>query len=93
MIGRSLGLVGLAVLALHLGCAPEPRSQACSNDGECRVDSPDGYCLENRCVECVTSASCGDRGQCVAGVCEIRCVDARGCPDEQACVDGMCARD
>ncbi|MGK4005237.1 hypothetical protein WMF31_21590 [Sorangium sp. So ce1036] len=89
-------LATLAALVLTgaspAGCAPEPRSVPCSNDGECRrVDDDLRYCLSSRCVACLSSAMCGDGSQCVDGRCVSGgCQDTRDCGSGQICREGTC---
>lgn len=61
----------LLVLAANLaGCAPEPKTVRCQNDGEC-TRRGDGlkYCLESKCVKCAGRADCRDGTSCIAGEC------------------------
>lgn len=80
-------------LLLAAGCAPEPRNTPCSNAGDCEKAGPGyQYCLQSRCVECVSSSSCGEGNTCVDGACEIHCHDDRGCRNGGRCKDGLCAQ-
>ena len=82
---------GAGALLMLAACAPSPRSIPCSNGGDCeKVDPKFAYCLEGRCVECVTNTSCGDGNTCVDGACVTSCKDGRDCPEGQACSDGKC---
>jgi hypothetical protein len=82
------GIIGLAAL----GCAPTPRSVPCSNDRQCAELSDDfNYCLQSRCVECISSESCGDGNTCIDGQCFAECTDNRACPDDHVCMEGVCA--
>lgn len=66
----SLAAALVAAGALFSGCAPEPRNVPCSNDAQCAEANEDfRYCLQSRCVECVTSASCGEGNVCDDGEC------------------------
>jgi hypothetical protein len=83
----------VAVVVLAAGsCAPSPRDVPCSNDAECESASKNfSYCLESRCVECISSIACGDGNRCDNGICTRRCKDGRDCPDGQQCFGGTCA--
>jgi hypothetical protein len=60
----------IAVLISVLDC-DSARSSPCSNDRECETLGGDfHYCLNARCVECVTSAGCGSGHRCVEGACK-----------------------
>lgn len=61
-------LPALGLLATQ--CFADPKHQACRIDGDC-PDAEHGraYCVQNRCVECVTRASCGPHLTCVKGAC------------------------
>jgi hypothetical protein len=66
-------LVGVVLVFAGANCAPAARSANCSNDGECSdADSGRAYCVQSRCVECVTNAACGDHKRCAAGSCVPR---------------------
>jgi hypothetical protein len=80
------------VAATSLTCAPAPKYVACSDDASCQTVDPNySYCLQKRCVECVTNSGCGMDNRCVEGVCERRCKDRRDCRDGESCTDGLCA--
>ncbi len=73
---RTIARVSLALLTLGLllstDCGPA-RDAHCSNDGECEALGADfHYCIESRCVECVTNASCGAHHYCHKGACVER---------------------
>lgn len=80
-------VLGAAFVGLG-GCAPSPAYARCSNDGDCK-EPRYPYCMQSRCVECVSRASCNG-GACNAGTCEITCKDGRDCLHGDACVDGRC---
>lgn len=64
------GAASLAAGTLTPGCAPQPRNVPCSNDAQCAEANEDfRYCLQSRCVECVSSSSCGASGVCDSGEC------------------------
>jgi peptidoglycan-associated lipoprotein len=85
-----LSIVALAAIVITPGCAPEPRSVACSNDAQCEdADERFQFCLESRCVECVGITSCPDGQSCDSGVC-VECVSDQECSGGRACVDGAC---
>jgi hypothetical protein len=90
------GLATLLILVVSLlgaSCAPAPRNVPCSNGGQCEEASKDfHYCLQSRCVECVSSSSCGERGSCIDGECRVSCQEDRGCPQRQVCREGTCER-
>ncbi|WP_437668743.1 hypothetical protein [Sorangium sp. So ce131] len=74
-----------------VGCAPEPENLPCSSDSACRrLDDDLAYCVNSRCVECLSSAICGAGNQCVDGRCVLRCQDARDCRSGQLCREGTC---
>jgi hypothetical protein len=60
----------LAIGLLTTQCAPEAKSAACRNDGDC-PDAERGraYCVRRHCVECITRASCGPHMTCAKGQC------------------------
>jgi hypothetical protein len=69
-------------------CAPRPKNVPCGNGGDCtKIDARYSYCLESRCVECVSSSSCGEGRSCTDGVCV--CSSDVGCPGQQ-CAEGAC---
>lgn len=73
-------------------CVPAPKDVPCSNQGDCKeVDPQYGFCVDNRCVQCLDDAGCGEGNACVSGRCEHRCQDGRQCPAGQICSDGYCA--
>lgn len=85
-----LSAIGVLLITSALGCAPEPKSVPCSNDGDCRSHSDRlNYCLESRCVECVGVSSCAAGKICDNGAC-VQCVNDQGCPTSGRCVDGSC---
>lgn len=60
----------LAALTLTLSrCAPEAKTVHCSNDAICKDQGDYDYCVNGRCVECVTSSGCEAGERCSAGVC------------------------
>jgi hypothetical protein len=51
-------------------CAPGPRYVTCDNDAVCHESGGNfRYCQESRCVECVTSSTCGSHRICKNGEC------------------------
>ncbi len=85
--------LALLIAIVSPACTPEPRNVPCSNDGQCRGVSDElRYCLESRCVECVSSSSCGSSNSCVDGMCVIHCKDERDCRTGEACQEGFCKR-
>jgi peptidoglycan-associated lipoprotein len=88
----ALALPLLLVLGtLATSCAPEPRNVPCTNDGQCQKASEAfRYCLQSRCVQCVSSSSCGNGNSCIDGECVIRCKDDHGCPQRQVCREETC---
>lgn len=92
MLWSSTRLFGAAVLVAlaAVGCAPEPKSVPCSNDGACRsVDERLQYCLRSKCVECVGVSGCKTGQVCDNGAC-VQCINDQGCPSGNRCVDGSC---
>jgi hypothetical protein len=86
-------LAALAAMAgsAAAGCAPEPRGVDCADDSECqRPDMGLAYCINSRGVECVSSAICGPKNECVDGRCALRCQDTRDCRSDQLCREGTC---
>lgn len=72
------------------GCAPEPRTVACSNDAQCHeADERFMYCLESHCVECEGITGCSDGEVCDSGAC-VECANNRDCGGGQTCIDGVC---
>jgi hypothetical protein len=68
-----IAVMGLGFVVTGSGCTSGPRSANCTNDGQC-ADSDEGraYCVNSRCVECVTNAACGPHKRCAAGSCVPR---------------------
>jgi hypothetical protein len=69
----SARLVGILLAATTLfsfsDCAPA-QAPSCGNDHECEsLGANFHYCLNARCVECVTSAGCGANRRCSGGAC------------------------
>lgn len=65
--------VALVVMGFLLGCAPEPKFQACHDDTDCKTAvGESSYCIRSRCVECVSSASCPRNEECIEGACKSR---------------------
>lgn len=80
---------GLAVFVS--GCTPSPRDVRCTNQGECQQVNPRyGYCVQNRCVECLDDPGCGEGGVCRDGLCMRKCFDGRDCESGQICTEGLC---
>jgi hypothetical protein len=71
-VSRSYLTVWLAALVVALShCAPDPRTVHCSNDASCKERGGDyNYCVNGRCVECVTNAACGPGRRCSVGTCK-----------------------
>ena len=45
----------------------------CANDGDCQALGGDfNYCVEARCLQCVTNAACGPHHYCHKGACVER---------------------
>jgi len=87
-------LASMAAFMIAAACAPSPKSVPCSNTGDCEtVNAAFKYCLQNRCVECVSDSSCGTGNACDDGICERACRDGRDCSDGQACSQGRCSRE
>ncbi|HTJ83772.1 MAG TPA: hypothetical protein VL400_18760 [Polyangiaceae bacterium] len=85
-------LLPVALWGLGLVSCASTSIVPCSNEGDCEKAGGDfSYCSRNRCVECVSNASCGDGNLCVDGTCERHCKDARDCRDGERCSDGKCA--
>lgn len=81
----------LVPLVIVAACVPSPKDVPCSNQGDCqKVDPKYGYCVDNRCVECLDDTGCGN-DSCVDGRCMHKCVDGRQCPGHQVCSNGYCA--
>jgi len=87
-------LLALAItLGIAAACTPSPRNTPCSNQADCESADPEfRYCLDNRCVECVSDSSCGYGNVCRDGLCDRSCKDTRDCPDGQSCSGGHCSR-
>lgn len=84
--------VALFILLIAAGCTPSPKDVRCSNQGDCqKVNSEYGYCLQNRCVQCLDDPGCGENGVCRDGVCLHKCFDGRDCSTGQACSGGLCS--
>jgi len=70
------GLAGILIAVTALfsfsDCAPA-QAPSCGNDRECEsLGASFHYCLNARCVECVTSAACGANRRCEQGACISR---------------------
>lgn len=66
---RAAVIAALLVPALSQ-CAPGPRYVSCENDTQCHEEGDKfHYCQMSRCVECVTSSSCGSHMICKDGAC------------------------
>jgi hypothetical protein len=70
---RGVRLLWLALGLLTTQCFPDAKRQACRIDADC-PDAERGraYCVQSRCVECITRASCGPHMTCVKGECVPR---------------------
>jgi hypothetical protein len=70
--GPVLAVVALFVLA-PLGCAPAPKNTPCENDGDClALNKGYEYCLQKRCVKCISKSMCRADELCVDGECKRR---------------------
>jgi hypothetical protein len=73
---RLPALLTLACLLLGAGVLTQcagAEGAACRNDGACRERGGKfRYCYRSKCVECVSSASCGYDFMCVRGECEVK---------------------
>lgn len=70
-LASTLALLALGTLLTQ--CGEGARTVACSNDSDCTDLGGDfRYCASRRCVECVTSASCGPHKRCAEGACVER---------------------
>jgi hypothetical protein len=78
----------VSAVLLANGCSTGPKYAPCSNDGDCK-EARYPYCMQSRCVECVSRASCNG-GACNAGLCEIACRTASDCLHGDACSSGKC---
>jgi hypothetical protein len=72
-LSGSVRFVGILLAASTLfsfsDCAPA-QVPSCGNDHECEsLGANFHYCLNARCVECVTSAACGAGRRCGGGAC------------------------
>lgn len=86
-------IVLFILAATGLTCAPSPKYVACTDDASCQSADPRySYCLQKRCVECVTNSGCGMDGRCMEGTCERRCRSQAGCGDGETCEGGFCVR-
>jgi len=76
---------------IAFGCAPGPRTVACTNDGECwKASESFRYCLQSHCVECVSRSNCGEGNACIDGRCIVHCSGDRDCPPHQVCKENTC---
>ncbi len=72
-------------------CVPAPKDVRCSNQSDCqKVDPQYGYCVQNRCVECLDDPGCGEGNVCTSGRCIRSCSDGRECKRDQICSQGSC---
>lgn len=68
----------LLVLLLAVGCTPGVNVAPCRNDSDCPdADRGRAYCVRQRCVECITRASCGPHMTCTEGQCVSRYEDKK----------------
>ncbi len=80
-------------LATAWTCTTSPKYVACSDDASCQAADPRfAYCMQKRCVECVTNSGCGMDGRCMEGICEQRCRSQADCKDGRSCSGGFCAQ-
>jgi Cys-rich repeat protein len=66
----SLAIWIAAIAAALTQCAPDPRTVHCSNDTSCKERGDYNYCVNGRCVECVTNSACGAGRRCSVGTCK-----------------------
>lgn len=73
LIGK-IRIVAVAALGVSVcGCVPQPKSVACMTDGECTARGEGfTYCVESKCVKCLSDAMCKSGASCVDGVCAGR---------------------
>jgi hypothetical protein len=72
-------------------CVPAPKDVRCNNQSDCqKVDPQYGYCLQNRCVECLDDPGCGEGNVCRRGQCVGTCWEGRECKRGQVCSEGIC---
>ena len=84
-------MIALVLCVFLWACTPSPKDVRCSNQGDCqRVDPAYGYCLQNRCVQCLDDPGCGEGGVCKDGLCAHKCFDGRDCGTGQVCSEGVC---
>ncbi|HVK65162.1 MAG TPA: hypothetical protein VM694_11845 [Polyangium sp.] len=86
-------IVSVGIIVAGTACVPAPKSVPCSNQSHCEgKNAAFQYCLDNRCVECMSDASCGLGNTCVAGLCERSCKDGRDCLDGYGCTSDHCTQ-
>ncbi len=63
-------VAAVCVVSCAFGCGTPAKTALCSNDGECEARG-DGlkFCLERRCVKCLSSSSCESNKICANGAC------------------------
>ncbi len=85
-------LLAVWIVLAAMACTPSPKDVRCSNQGECqKVSSEYGYCVQNRCVQCLDDSGCGEGNVCHDGLCIHKCFDGRDCSSGQICENGFCS--
>jgi hypothetical protein len=65
-------MFGLPLL-FSLGCTPAPKNTPCSNNGDCEaLGEGYSYCLQSRCVRCISASMCKSGELCIDGECQQR---------------------
>lgn len=85
-------LSGLIVAGVLIACGG-PKYPNCETDEHCNLDGRKGFCINAKCIECKTDATCGNGRSCNAGACaaiENYCDDKTGCPTGKACSGNRC---
>jgi hypothetical protein len=72
-MGDVRAAVAAAIAAWVVACAPAPQNVPCDVDADCGgAGSEVRYCLESRCVECLSAAMCTSGEHCVDGRCRVK---------------------
>lgn len=83
--------IAVCLVVFACACTPAPKDVRCTNQADCKaVNERYGYCMQNRCVECLGDPGCGEGNVCREGLCVHKCFERRDCDKGQACVDGFC---
>jgi peptidoglycan-associated lipoprotein len=84
--------VTLFVGGLVIACS-DPKYPNCESDEHCNTEGHKGVCVQSKCVECRSDATCGKGRVCKAGACaavEGYCDDKAPCGAGKNCKNNRC---